>query len=62
LEVLRGQAPRARKIVAAAPEKAMPAATEAMPSAVPAHGEMGEVAKMEVSVVSAFAEHIVVSS
>ncbi len=58
LEVLRGQPPCARKVVAAAPEKAMPAAAEAMPPAVPAHGEMGEVPKVEVFVVSVFAEHI----
>jgi hypothetical protein len=59
LEVLRGQPPRPRKVVAAAAEKAVPAAAEAMPPAVPAHGEMGEMTKVEVFVVSVLSEHIV---
>jgi hypothetical protein len=37
----------------------MPATAEAVPPAVPAHAEMGEVPEVEVFVVSMFSEHIV---
>jgi hypothetical protein len=58
LEVLRRQPPRAREIIAAAPEKAMSATAEARPPAVPAHSKVSEVPKVEVSVVPVFTKHI----